>query len=59
MLKGYTNREIEDEYELPSGTASGIKHKKLYAFWWEKHFEDFDELHTVQQRFSFLAEVVK
>lgn len=42
MLKGYTNREIEDEHELPSGTASRIRNKKLYAVWWEKHFRDFN-----------------
>ncbi|AZU62480.1 NUMOD1 domain-containing DNA-binding protein [Neobacillus mesonae] len=44
MLEGYTNREIEDEHELPGGTASRIRNKKLYLSWWEKHYPDYDEV---------------
>lgn len=44
MLQGYTNREIEDEHELPSGTASRIRHKRLYISWWEKYFPDYNEV---------------
>ncbi|PEF07930.1 hypothetical protein COM97_03745 [Bacillus thuringiensis] len=43
MLKGYTNKEIEEEHELPAGTASRIRNKKLYVGWWGKHFKDFED----------------
>ncbi|WP_246005735.1 nuclease [Brevibacillus gelatini] len=47
--EGYTNAEIEETFNLSSGTASRIRNKKLYKQWWkrllknEKQEVDFHE----------------
>ncbi|WP_280157475.1 NUMOD1 domain-containing DNA-binding protein [Priestia aryabhattai] len=42
MLSGKTNRQIEDDHGLPSGTASRIRNRQLYKQWWIKHFNEAD-----------------
>lgn len=37
LKNGATNASIEREYNLASGTGSRIRHKKMYASWWEKY----------------------
>ncbi|MGG3986957.1 nuclease [Bacillus smithii] len=41
MIKnGKTNAEIERKFDLSSGTASRIRHKKLYKQWWQRFFNE-------------------